>query len=287
LPITLLAEETRTNLLTYSSTFDNAAWQKLSTATVTPAQAIAPDGALTGYLIDVSGNSVARVVESPNLVAGSYILSVWLRSVSGSGTFRLQLTTNGAGGSTVELYAALTTTWTRFTLSASQTGTGLVGCYIAYRNANTATLNTAYIWGAQLEASTTLSSYIPTTTASLARPADVASFTGSALSNWYNTEQGTFVVNASGNGFRCPSAFGTFNQTFSLPGTYAVQYNNTVKEGSTTLYTLAGGSTPIEYTGITNPITTVNLLNGGLVNMSQFSYYSKALSVSRILRLLT
>jgi hypothetical protein len=49
------------------------------------------------------------------------------------------------------------------------------------------------IYGAQLEAGTTPSSYIPTTTTSLTRNNDVAVMTGTNFSSWYSATQGTFV----------------------------------------------------------------------------------------------
>jgi len=51
-----------------------------------------------------------------------------------------------------------------------------------------------YIWGAQLEAGAFATSYIPTTTTSLTRNADVVSMTGTNFSSWYNQTAGAFVV---------------------------------------------------------------------------------------------
>ena len=220
-PITLLAEEARTNLLLNSAT---PATQNITTT----AQA---------YTISMSGTGTCTL----------------------TGTATGTLTGTGAGNR-----VSLTVTATAGTLTLTFAGTNTNG---------------------QAEAGTAMSSYISTAGTAIARPADVASFTGAGLS-WYNTQQGTFVITASGQAFRTPSPFGTFNLTLPTAGTYALQYNNAVTDGSTYLYTAAGGATPTEYTGIAVP-TTILLLNGGLVNISNFTYYASALPTATIVGMLT
>jgi hypothetical protein len=56
---------------------------------------------------------------------------------------------------------------------------------------------TLHVWGAQLEAGSTPSSYIPTTTAAVTRNADVASITGSAFSSWYRQDEGSLFMEAN------------------------------------------------------------------------------------------
>lgn len=57
--------------------------------------------------------------------------------------------------------------------------------------------NLIYIFGAQLEASSFPTSYIPTTTASVVRSADVCSITGAGFTGIYNATEGTLWANAS------------------------------------------------------------------------------------------
>jgi hypothetical protein len=52
-----------------------------------------------------------------------------------------------------------------------------------------------YLWGAQLEAGAFPTSYIPTTTATATRAADVASMTGTNFSSWYNQNAGSMFGN--------------------------------------------------------------------------------------------
>jgi hypothetical protein len=51
-----------------------------------------------------------------------------------------------------------------------------------------------YIWGAQLEAGASATSYIPTAASQVTRAVDVASMTGTNFSSWYNALGGTWVV---------------------------------------------------------------------------------------------
>jgi len=53
------------------------------------------------------------------------------------------------------------------------------------------------VTNAQLEAGAFRTSYIPTTTATATRAADVASITGSAFSSWYRQDEGTIYVQGS------------------------------------------------------------------------------------------
>ena len=52
-----------------------------------------------------------------------------------------------------------------------------------------------YVWGQCVEKGSFPTSYIPTTTATVTRAADVASMTGTNFSSWYNQGQGTWLAN--------------------------------------------------------------------------------------------
>jgi len=65
----------------------------------------------------------------------------------------------------------------------------------SYQGDNTSGL---FLWGAQLEAGAFPTSYIPTTTATATRAADVASITGTAFSSFYNQTEGTVFSDCVG-----------------------------------------------------------------------------------------
>ena len=67
------------------------------------------------------------------------------------------------------------------------------------------------VWGAQLEAGAFSTSYIPTTTATVTRAADVAQITGTNFSQFYNQTEGTLFLETIYNGQLLGSALETNN----------------------------------------------------------------------------
>jgi hypothetical protein len=320
LPITLLAEESRTNLLLQSNSLTTAPWGSAGGPAITQ-NVIGLDGATSAWTVTDASNSAVDIFQTgPSLTsATTYVATLRVKKTVGAQSsypvFYVYLGTNYALV-TIDTTNGIATAWTAITgasiLASSATcvpatntfwrvvltfTTAATGAHIvrfmpagttnptqSTGSVSTTAQGSAVVTNFQLGLGSKESSYIPTTTVAVTRPADVASFTGAGL-NWYNSEQGTFVVRASGTAFRTPSAFGTFNITFPTSGTYVVVYNNLVKDGSTYLYTWAGGSTPTEYTGISVP-TMINLLQSGLVNISRLTYYPIELSSTDIVNLL-
>lgn len=62
------------------------------------------------------------------------------------------------------------------------------------------------LWGAQLEAGAFPTSYIPTTSATATRAADLASMTGANFSSWFNASEGTILSEALISGYTVPAA---------------------------------------------------------------------------------
>ena len=209
----LLVEEQRTNLVTYSSEFDNAAWAKLN-ATVTANTIVAPDGTISGDTLTTSGAAVAqRVAQSPT-ATGSLSFSVYAKAGSAQFIQILQTTdgnvfgnfdlANGVvgtkGSSATSTITAVGNGWYRCSVSATLASSNNWGIYItpsasaAYGALYTATVANLFIWGAQLEAGSFATSYIPTVASQVTRAADAASMTGTNFSSWYNQAQGSIYA---------------------------------------------------------------------------------------------
>lgn len=218
----LLVEEARTNLLTYSEQFNNAAWTKTESS-VTANAATAPDGTTTANkLVEStatsthsagvvpSGSGIVRAFSVFAKAAGRRYLSlVTAYAVHGwnSAMFDLQdgvITEQRYAGSPSSLVsiAKLPNGWFRICLvHPSYAGT----CGINFCLSDTPTTSDPYgnrvytgdgtsgvlLWGAQLEVGSFPTSYIPTTTATVTRSADVASITGTNFSSWYRQDEGT------------------------------------------------------------------------------------------------
>jgi hypothetical protein len=220
----LLIEEQRTNLLTYSEQFDNAAWTK-TRSSITANTIVAPDGTLTGDKLveDTTASNTHVTNQVFSFSTGSYVYSIYAKA--GERTF-LQPVRSGTN------IDAFTHIFNLTTGTASGTGATIVavgnGWYrcIGVINVNTAHsgsilfgLNNGttitytgdgysgiYIWGAQLEAGAFPTSYIPTVASQVTRSADAASMTGANFSSWYNAAEGTLYAEGS-VGYTVPATF--------------------------------------------------------------------------------
>jgi hypothetical protein len=221
----LLIEEQRTNLVTYSEQFDNAAWTK-SNATITANATTAPDGALTGdTLVENTATSTHQISQSISFTSGtSYSYTVFAKSdgtnrrlaiftaaaAFGTGandSFDLSTGTvavNQSGGASI---VNVGNGWYR--CRTTRTATATVSSTFVLRLVNPSAADIlsytgdgtsgVFIWGAQLEAAAFSTSYIPTVASQVTRAADLASMTGTNFNSWYNATEGTFFVDGSTN----------------------------------------------------------------------------------------
>jgi hypothetical protein len=261
-----LAEGARTNLCLRSEEFDNASWGKIDT-TITADNVAAPDGTVTADLLTEGSAGTAVVSQTFTIADGStHTFSVFIKAGNhqwatvllfsgGTGSYRQYVDVqNGVlgaltDGSTVLAAAGANTieSWGNgwYRVSIPVTITGATALSVSTQSA-TADLNptlvsgsTRYLWGAQLEAATFASSYIPTTTAAVTRNADTLTYPvagnfsdteGSAYAEYWRddhstpksrriiggdtNEAGTVLFNGSSNANRA----GIFDITSSVVG---------------------------------------------------------------------
>lgn len=185
------------NLLQSSEQFDSTLWTK-SSATVTANQIIAPDGNTTADQVAITSNAVNQgLVSSISITTalGTYTFSVYVKQGTASGvTLQPNGTVDSVSTGVAQYFSFATNTftgnkvygnasagstsvtsigngWYRLTMTFTLTGTNPATnfhCWIypyvqPYPTATTDAVGAyTYLWGAQLEAGSTASSYVPT-----------------------------------------------------------------------------------------------------------------------------
>jgi hypothetical protein len=215
----LLIEEARTNLLLRSEEFDNAYWTKQQSSVVANAE-IAPDGTLTAdKLVENTAAAQHDVRTSVTVASSTQITQTVYAKSTGEGR-RLFLSPVGTItlGNNRNVVFNLDTgvatpdgsgTGALNSFSIEAVGNGWFRCSVTVTTADVTALNIIrlhngstdnytgdgtsglLIFGAQLEAGSFPTSYIPTAGATATRAADVASIPTSAFG--YNQKAGTVV----------------------------------------------------------------------------------------------
>ena len=238
-----LLEPARTNLVTYSEDFSNAVWNTWQ-VTKTELNNLNPKGINGYYEISHTGSST----DNPNTrlanvsLNGSYTLSVFVKTnqsryislaiVDYDGdrasvyfdTVNKTFTTIRNVGSSVTntSYSEFSNEWIRITLSVNLSNAVYnevgVGIYNPSGNFSPASGEVISIFGAQLEAGSYATSYIPTSGATSQRQSDVAN--GAGNSEVFNDSEGVLFANiaalANDQTFRQMSINGTSSNTIRI-----------------------------------------------------------------------
>ena len=199
----LLVEPQRTNLLKYSEQFDNAAWVKGTGGSISSNSVISPDGTQNAdaYTWATSTSSFAYLSQQAiGISQNPNTFSVWLKRPFGSGSRTIRLSISDLSVSTANSSTfTVTEAWQRFEFTrASASATGLlgVGLFVGASGTSIAAGEILDVWGAQLEAGSYPTSYIPTTSAAVTRNADVISKTG--ISSLIGQTEGTLYFEVQG-----------------------------------------------------------------------------------------
>ena len=166
----LVLEGQATNLCLRSEDIANATWSKNNVTNVS-SNNLAPDGTLTAYQAESNAADTTITQGFSGLTIGSnYTFSVWLRTTSGVNTVNIYINEGASGVTSANI--AVTTNWSRVSVTRT-----LVTTNPSIQIGGGTTWSTGevvQIWGAQFEAGTAATSYIPTTTTSASRLGDVA-----------------------------------------------------------------------------------------------------------------
>jgi len=213
----LLLEPQRTNLVTFSEQFDNAAWSKEDISSVTANAIVSPDGSTNADLVIPNTTSTDHSIYQSATAAVSQTFSVFAKAggynfiflganngVASDGVF-FNLT-NGTISQNTSVFTAKIESygngWYRCSISAaSWPVTYAIICTSAngtsFVHAGNGTSG-VYVWGAQLELGAYATSYIPTLGTSVTRVKDNCIKTG--VSSLIGQTEGTVFVEFKING---------------------------------------------------------------------------------------
>lgn len=265
----MLMEEGSTNLQPASADPSSASWSKLN-LTIGGSPITAPDGTASGYLLSATATGVATqfrtgsiTITGTNVTGSAFIKKGSLTTVGmslalagviqASASYNFDTGQTSSTGGAVVAVIPVGNGWFRLSMTLTTwTSGGSCRFFIGFSGGSGVTAGDSfYFWGGQLEAKAYPTSYIPTTTTSLARGADSAVMSGVRFSSWFNQDAGTFVV---GNSGIIPGASGIALQADD--GTADERHSIAVNVGSCTATCVDTGSSQASMT--VTPVTQTN-----------------------------
>lgn len=269
-PRGLLLETQRTNLFTYSNTFTNAVWNKVS-CTATAASSTGPDNttSMTEVKAGSAGGTDISYIAQQVTVATSTAHTYSIFAKAGTKNFIALRTLNFTTPGTAESYfnlstGAVTATGTGHTAAIESVGGGIYRCSITFTtdvadtsgvllcyicNASGSLLtdqngtSSVYVFGAQCEAGSDASSYIATTASTVTRLADSGTISGSAFTALGIADGGTVVCAfepRSLGGTALTVSDGTANEAITISASAASHLK--VVDGGATQADIDGGT---------------------------------------------
>ena len=230
----LLLEGASANLFLNSEDFSNPTWTA-GAITVTANAATAPTGATTAdSLLETSANTEHLIYNATPITFTTATQSVYVKpngrtnvalrfyydsndwvarvfSLTGNGSVTQSSAGSSSGFSSVSSSIVNAGNgWYRISMTATQTGRFVYVASPDLCTSSTPTLASingsevyagdvtkgVYVWGAQLETASTVSSYIPTAASTVTRAADVSTSTATSVfeSSFYNQTEGTVFL---------------------------------------------------------------------------------------------
>ena len=195
----ILVEPSAINQTKTSEDFNSSEWTHLSvgqgsTPIVTDSYDYSPDGTQNATRLQVALNggntvtdqSIIYDIDNSNTVQ---TISVWMKSNTNE-AYNIYLANTYTGTGTD--IAQVTPQWQRFSFSHTTSNhTFSIGLRGGIGSSDSADI---LIWGAQGEAGSVATSYIPTSGSTVTRAADNLEITGSAFTDFFSSSEGTFYA---------------------------------------------------------------------------------------------
>jgi hypothetical protein len=216
----LLIEEARTNLILQSANYGTT-WVS-NGVTLTANAATSPGGTVSAYSVqsssgvDTNTNHISQQVTLTS--STDYTLSFYVKnSTAERSVYELEATNSGATGKTVTLdwtgpvptassgrVTALPNDWYRVSLSFTANASDGGSAEVRFYPSTTLDTGTVHLWGGQLEAGSTATSYIATTTTALTRGGD--SISVNSFGTWFSSSAWTAIIDLSRSVFEASSS---------------------------------------------------------------------------------
>jgi len=289
----LLVEPAATNLFLRSEEFDDASWTKFG-GVVSANTETSPDGAINSDTLQGDGSSVQIIIsQGKTLSAGQFTSSIFAKAGTAnfleltfdnfagasniSGIFDLSNGTTSSVGANIQSF---NNGWYKCSLTSTIVSGDVIGSLgfrirpnaanLFYPNAAATNGQNVYLWGAQIEAGSVATSYIPTVAATATRNADVISKSG--VSGFIGQTEGVIYAEVDLRNTALPKALLTISD-----GTLNNRINISFASTTSLTVTLRVASANLDY-GVTIPTIPTS---GGIYKVAlayQANNYALALN---------
>ena len=271
----LLIEESRANLWTRSEELSTTPWGVIATTTIAIDDISSPSGSITAERIIVGATTQVYGIfnNTVSFVNGtSYSVSFFVKAnqvtrvaIYSNNTTLLPISAifdlTGSGSivgtpTGIASIQQLPNGWYRCVVAGVALSSGITSIRLSPISGTSAnypgnSVDSFYAWGAQLEAGFFATSYIPTTTTSVVRSADVCSISGSGFTGMWNALEGSLFTSAI---FNAPVAYGTGQLLVDVnDGTAAnrLRYFRNLSSGTAGFANTSGNSLNVTINGTT------------------------------------